>query len=257
LSELAIKSNLPLKCSSQDLVEIARQITSALQRTAVSAVTPAPRPAGEERDWCEVIAKKARDLAVSLGVREDTPAGGWAFFSMMETLESGIQIKEGNQDFHKLLTVAAPSNTPQEYWNAVVNLLDRMVPSLRALALLADAAGSHWSDQSKPKGSVGDISRLYLMDELSNSFEAMFGRRPAPSVRPVGRFGRELMPGGLAIGWFREFFLAVNALLPNTPQDEGQAILRRIAEDALNSPKNDVLAGWFKNVRQRRKKAND
>ena len=129
--------------------------------------------------------------------------------------------------------------------DSVLTRFLRLAPDLDAIAGLAGAGKIYWGAMAHRGGSEPDAARRLLMRRLCPLFKAMFGRPATVSVRFVHEH-RGHFPDGPAILWFRAFFRRIPTLLEGASEDAGSLALAHIARDALDSPRDDVIAGWIR-----------
>ena len=102
---------------------------------------------------------------------------------MHANLLPGIEALEDSQELKNLLDVAAPILRQRSHMGAILETQGHIVPALRALEMIADAAAVLWGKEMTPGGHSPNIPRHELMVRLGAVFEEMFDRPPAVSSR--------------------------------------------------------------------------
>jgi hypothetical protein len=254
------------------LAELATQV---LRDAAHIAIREEPDSPAERRDWCRSVAKSARNLAELLAGRDDPTGSVASPRAALHNLSLGappaaevdtdevMRVREPfwreKADVHHWLTVAVPSLPALTDNHASQILLGRMPSSLQAVAAIADSAANSWADQVKKGGSTEDRARIFLMERLCLIYEPMFGR--SATVSTIFRktdHAEYFDRNGLAIRWFKALFQYLGDVLEQEigrdPEDMGLLTLARIANEALKSKRDDVLAGWIRDARSNQQK---
>jgi hypothetical protein len=148
------------------------------------------------------------------------------------------------------LAVAVPGVAHDD---AMLTLLGHFVPSLLAVAQIAEAAAKHWGAK-KWREKQPDNARRLLMSRLCKIYSDMFGREATVSMAPQPdiRLGqRSHEPSGPAFEWFMLFFSRPEQVLAALPGDNPAAgALAQIAHAAGASRVGDAVTDWLSEARR-------